>query len=115
MKKKKVRDQIPSWEKPWEERDDDEKFQAIVKYKKKTIILCSIIFLLCCIIMALLTSDWVLLIIQLLLFCAFGLGINSVKDKHDSNISIPFIHISFTLRACLCLIGLLVSFILYFI
>ena len=115
MKKKKVRDQISSWEKPWYKRNMDEKFLAIVKYKMKFIIICSVIFLILCVIMALLTSDWVLLIIQILLFCAIGLGINTAKDAHSSNISIPFVHISFTLRTCLCLIGLLVSFILYFI
>ena len=108
--KKKVRDQIPNWEKPWEKRNLKEKFQAIIRYKKKAFIFPSILFLTCCVIIGIIVQKWLILVMQLMTTYIFFSALDFIENP-EKNI---YHHPVFS-EAIVSFIGFFVLLIFYFI
>ena len=105
--KKRVRDELKPGEKRWENRDLEEKLQAIIKYRWKTLVLIILLNIIPCLICALICNDWFLFGIQMALLGMIILGIINLYLGSGGH---PII---FELTCCILIF--LGSFIYYFI
>ena len=105
--KKRVRDELKPGEKKWENRDLEEKLQAIIKYRWKTIVVVFLLSIIPCLICGLISNDWVLFGVQMAILGGIILGISVLYTGSGGD---PVI---FELACCILIF--LGSFIYYFI
>lgn len=74
-KKTTAKDQIPYWEKPWNERSLYEKFKLVIKHKMMSILLFTFPFYIFCTIMAIISQKWEIFAVQSVCYLLFAFGL----------------------------------------